>query len=505
MEPQEIIKGETKTEIQINKLEEKKLSFARKYRPQTFAELIGQEITSETLKKSIKNNQTAQAFLFCGSRGTGKTSCARIFAKALNCTNTQSIEPCNNCTNCIEVNKDCAIDTIEIDAASNRGIDNIRKVRDNLSYLPIQGKYKVYIIDEVHMLTMESFNALLKSIEEPPAYLKFILATTHPHKIPDTVISRCQRYNFQNISSFKMKTHLQKIAQLEGIIINDIALEKIVQISDGALRDALTNLEMVYSFCGKNITEQAISQILVTTSQDVLSELFLAIVDKDPSKSIKVLHSIFDQGIAVSVFLVDFLFFIHRLSLQKITADVSKTLQKLQGVLQKISFSKLQQYFQVLLEIQENVKMSKVANLCVEMGMLKLCSINDFANLQDILMQIEKQKENEQSRKYSTTPTPVKISVPVSMKPNINSDFKKENEQSRKYSTTPTNSSESTTSNAGILQSNKISTISFPQKKAQNSQIAFTTSLQNSQQQEQNIDERVKIAQDIFKDSKLIQ
>ena len=370
------------------------LSFARKWRPQIFAELVGQDIICETLKKSIAKNQTAQSFLFCGGRGTGKTSCARIFAKALNCNNSVDSEPCNSCENCQEINKDCAIDVIEIDAASNRGIDHIRKIRTNLTYLPIKCKFKIYIIDEVHMLTIESFNALLKSIEEPPNYIKFVLATTHPHKIPDTILSRCQRYNFYKIAYQKIENHLKKIAKAEAIEINNNALAKIIQISDGALRDALINFEMIYSFCGNNITEDAVAKILQTTNETDLEALLVEIIKQNTTASLKKFSIIMDQGIPLQIFITDFLSFIHKASLQKTSNNLKVFVTNTQNALQQISLSKLQQYFQILLEVEEQIKTSKMTTLCVEMGILKLCSISDFARIQDILTQLEKNKQH---------------------------------------------------------------------------------------------------------------
>ena len=375
----------------------KQLPLARKYRPQTFAGLIGQEIITETLQQSIAKDSISQAFLFCGGRGTGKTSCARIFAKAINCQNSINLEPCNSCENCQEIYNGSAIDVTEIDAASHRGIENIRKIRETLSYLPIKCKYKVYIIDEVHMLTLESFNALLKSLEEPPKYVKFILATTHPHKIPPTILSRCQRYNFHNIATEKMNSYLQKIAKLEGIQLEDTALAKIVQSARGALRDALVNLEMVYNFCGNEISEQKVAKILETTSENDLAELFLLIAKKDAA-SLEKFRSILELGIPSQTFLSDFLSFVHKLSIDKYKEEFSHYSVEVQNMLQKISLYKLQQYFQILLEVEGNTKTSEMATLCIEMGILKLCSLADFANLQDILTELESKKSQFQQK-----------------------------------------------------------------------------------------------------------
>lgn len=219
------------------------LVLARKLRPMRFGDLVGQAHISKTLINAIRSDRVAHAFLFTGPRGTGKTSCARILTKALNCLSPIENEPCNACESCLEINQGIATDIIEIDAASNRGIEHIRELRENVKFSPAKCQFKTYIIDEVHMLTTESFNALLKTLEEPPAHVKFILATTDHHKIPTTVMSRCQRYDFSNIAMDDMLTYLKSVVAQEGISISDAGLNIIAKSATGGMRDALTALD----------------------------------------------------------------------------------------------------------------------------------------------------------------------------------------------------------------------------------------------------------------------
>jgi len=224
------------------------ISFARKYRPQTFDEIIGQEHTCRTLKNAIKSGRVSHAYLFTGSRGIGKTSTARILAKALNCQNPTNYNPCNRCQNCIEITEGRSLDVSEIDGASNRGIDQIRDLRENVKYPPANSRYRIFIIDEVHMLTKEAFNALLKTLEEPPPHVVFIFATTEPMKVPPTILSRCQRFDFHRIPVLKIVEQLKKIANSEKVNVSDDILLLIAKKADGSLRDAESLFDQVVAF-----------------------------------------------------------------------------------------------------------------------------------------------------------------------------------------------------------------------------------------------------------------
>ena len=247
----------------------------RKYRPVKFDDVVGQEVIVKTLKNAIKNNRISHAYLFTGPRGTGKTSIAKIFAKTINCENLNNLTPCNKCVSCTQINNKETTDIIEIDAASNNGVDEIRELKSKINLVPSNGKYKVYIIDEVHMLTVGAFNALLKTLEEPPSHVLFILATTEPHKIPDTILSRCQRFDFKKISVLQIATRLKYIAENENIQIDNYALEEIARLSDGGLRDAIGLLDQVISYVGNNdiIQVSDIHEINGTVSQEELQNL----------------------------------------------------------------------------------------------------------------------------------------------------------------------------------------------------------------------------------------
>src|SRR6187399_867658 len=242
---------------------EKFIVSARKYRPQTFDTVVGQEHITTTLKNAIKSNQLAHAFLFCGPRGVGKTTCARILAKTINCENaTASGEACNQCHSCISFNEGTSLNIHELDAASNNSVDDIRSLVEQVRFAPQAGKYKVYIVDEVHMLSASAFNAFLKTLEEPPPYAIFILATTEKHKIIPTILSRCQIFDFKRITVKDAKEHLAEVAQSQNVQFEDDALHIIAQKADGAMRDALSIFDRVVSYCGNNLTRQAVTENL---------------------------------------------------------------------------------------------------------------------------------------------------------------------------------------------------------------------------------------------------
>ena len=269
---------------------------ARKYRPQKFDEVVGQQHITQTLKNAILNNRIAHAYIFAGPRGVGKTTTARILAKSLNCTSPKSGEPCGNCEMCNAFDQSVSLDIIEIDGASNRRIEEIRQLRESVKYAPTKGSYKIYIIDEVHMLTTESFNALLKTLEEPPEHTIFIFATTDIHKVPLTIISRCQRFDFRRIEMQEIKTLLKNIANSEQIEIDDQALTLIAKKADGALRDAQSLFDQVVSFCGNNIEVSEIAKMLNIISEEVYFDISDAILTKDFGIAFQVTRKIYDNG-----------------------------------------------------------------------------------------------------------------------------------------------------------------------------------------------------------------
>lgn len=268
----------------------------RKWRPRTFDSVVGQADITNTLKNAIKRGTISHAFLFAGPRGTGKTSCAKIFAKALNCTNLQDGEPCNECANCIAADKGAMADIMEIDAASNNGVDEIREIRDKVKYAPTQGKYKVYVIDEVHMLSMGAFNALLKTLEEPPEHVVFILATTELQKVPATIISRTQRYNFKRITNHDLKQRMKYILEQENIKYEDRALKVIAQVADGGMRDALSILDQLLSYEQDTVKYATALKITGFAARETIEQILLAILNKDAVKAIELAHKQLQQG-----------------------------------------------------------------------------------------------------------------------------------------------------------------------------------------------------------------
>lgn len=271
-------------------------SLYRKYRPVNFSEVVGQEVIVKTLKHAIENNHINHAYLFTGPRGTGKTSIAKIFAKTINCENPLNAIPCEKCVNCTQINNKQTIDIIEIDAASNNGVDEIRELRNKASLVPTIGKYKIYIIDEVHMLTTGAFNALLKTLEEPPAHVIFILATTEPHKIPSTILSRCQRFDFKKISKQKMINQLKKIADLEKISAKEEIYEEIARLSDGCMRDALSIFDQVIAYSEAEITLEDVHEINGSLPKEKLINFIDSIVSKNYEETFKIIDTYDNDG-----------------------------------------------------------------------------------------------------------------------------------------------------------------------------------------------------------------
>jgi len=293
----------------------------RAFRPQRFLEVVGQEHISKTLKNALIHNRVAHAYLFCGSRGTGKTSSAKILAKAVNCLNLTLGEPCNECTNCLAINAGNFLDVLEIDAASNRGIDEIRDIRDKVKFAPSQGKSKVYIIDEVHMLTSEAFNALLKTLEEPPSHVLFILATTEPQKIPLTILSRCQRFDYRKISTNEIKEHLISISSQEGISVSDSALNTIARKAAGGMRDAISVLDQCIAFAGNTIDSEDVEKVLGTLGEEQILKISDAIVKGDAGTVIFLLNEYLQSGKDIKQVTRDLIEFFRQIMLIKLSSS----------------------------------------------------------------------------------------------------------------------------------------------------------------------------------------
>ncbi len=279
--------------------------FARKYRPQTFEEVVGQEHITRTLQNAISSGRVAQAYLFVGPRGIGKTSTARILAKALNCQEGTSAEPCGKCSACLEIAEGRSLDVLEIDGASNNGVENIRELRENAAYAPARGPYKIYLIDEVHMLSAGAFNALLKTLEEPPAHVKFIFATTEAQKVPATITSRCQRFDLRRIPTASIATHLQDIAKKENIEFEPAAAEAIARAAEGGLRDAESMLDQAVAFCGEKITAEDVMTVFGFTSRETITSLMEKILARDASSGLQTIAAQNEAGKDLSRLLAD--------------------------------------------------------------------------------------------------------------------------------------------------------------------------------------------------------
>src|SRR5574344_68760 len=281
------------------------LALYREFRPQTFDDVIGQTQIVETLKNQIKTDSISHAYLFCGTRGTGKTSCAKIFAKAVNCLSPKDGSPCGNCEVCKKIQSNGNLDIIEIDAASNNRVDEIRDLREKVGYLPSVGKYKVYIIDEVHMLTDSAFNALLKTLEEPPSHIIFILATTEPEKLPATIVSRCMRFDFKLVSIENLTSLLESIFKKTGTRFEENALEVIAKAGNGSVRDTLSIAEICKAYANDNITYQSVVNCLGITDDEILCEIAEAIIKKDGGTIIEKIDKLYEDGKNLFVLLSD--------------------------------------------------------------------------------------------------------------------------------------------------------------------------------------------------------
>ena len=290
---------------------------ARKYRPKIFDEIVGQDAIVQTLKNAVIHDRTAHAYIFSGTRGVGKTSIARILAKSINCINGPTVNPCGICPACVQIQNGSSVDVIEIDGASNTGVDAIRDLKENIIYLPQGFKYKIYIIDEVHMLSNSAFNAILKTLEEPPAHAKFIFATTELHKVPETILSRCQRFNFKRIPTNIIYNKLKEISVAEGISVTDENLIIIASLADGSMRDSLSTFDTIISHYGKDIKED-VSSVLGLTLKATISNLTRAIFTKDYEGSVKLAKEIYDSGADIRQLVKQLAFYIRNILIIKL-------------------------------------------------------------------------------------------------------------------------------------------------------------------------------------------
>ncbi len=368
---------------------------ARKWRPQVFEDVVGQEHITRTLANAIKTERFAHAYLFSGARGVGKTSVARILAKALNCLEGEPGVPCNRCRPCLEITEGSSVDVQEIDGASNRGIDEIRDLRENIRYMPSSSRYRIYIIDEVHMLTKEAFNALLKTLEEPPDHVKFFFATTEPHKVPITILSRCQRFDFKRIPPALIVEHLEKIAESEGIRISREGLGLIAREAEGGMRDAESLLDQVVSFAGTEVADHQITDILGIIDRDLVFETSEALLDGDAETCIRAVERAYNHGYDMKELhrvLMDHF----RNLLVSTVADGASLLDMTEGDQEelrrqagKAGREKLQQILSVLIRREEDLRFSANPRVVLEALLIKLCRLGEFLAFDEIIEKLE--------------------------------------------------------------------------------------------------------------------
>lgn len=373
---------------------------ARKWRPKIFSEVVGQEHITVTLKNSIRNNRIAHAYLFTGPRGVGKTSTARIFAKVLNCLNPQDAEPCNKCELCESIQSNQSLDIIEIDGASNRGIDEIRTLRESVKYAPTKGKYKIYIIDEVHMLTKESFNAFLKTLEEPPSHTVFIFATTDVHKVPLTIISRCQRYDFRRIQHDIIKKALSEIAEKEYIKIDDKTLSIIAKKADGSLRDAESYFDQVVAFCDKKIEPATVSKMLNLIDEDIYFRISDVVLEKNFKAVFDTTIEIYENGWNFIDF-IEGLFEHFRNILTVVLNKNSELIEAAEAIKKryldyqdKFTPSDLLRLLNFISKVQQELRYSQNHKLKIEIALSHLIGLEKTSTISDIINKIDSEQFN---------------------------------------------------------------------------------------------------------------
>ena len=377
----------------------------RKWRPSNFDEVRGQDHIVTTLKNQIEMNRIGHAYLFCGTRGTGKTSIAKIFAKAVNCEHPVNGSPCNECAMCRAVNEQRSMNVIEIDAASNNGVDNIRQIREEVSYRPTEGKYKVYIIDEVHMLSAGAFNALLKTLEEPPAYVIFILATTEAHKIPITILSRCQRYDFHRISIDTITDRLAELMRTEQVDVEERALRYVAKAGDGSMRDALSLLDQCIAFhLGEKLTYENVLEVLGAVDTEVFSALLRQVLAKDVTGAILTVDQLVDQGRELGQMVNDFTWYMRNLLLIQSADDMEDVLDMsaehlaaLKEEAQMVEPETLIRYIRIFSELSSQIRYAAQKRILLEIAIIKLCRPQmekDLSALNERMDDIEQKLES---------------------------------------------------------------------------------------------------------------
>jgi DNA polymerase III subunit gamma/tau len=405
----------------------------RVWRPQRFEDLVGQEHVTKTLMNALNEKHLTHAYLFNGPRGTGKTSAAKILAKAVNCVHGPAKEPCNECEACRRITEGSLMDVVEIDAASNRGVDEIRDLRDKVKYAPTEVRYKVYIIDEVHMLTTEAFNALLKTLEEPPEHVIFILATTEPHKLPPTIISRCQRFTFRRISFEKIVNRLKTICRSMDISFDDEALISIAQTADGGLRDALSLLDQALAFSGDSLTIEAVQAVTGSASREMVLSIFVDLVEQKMPSALQKLEECIASGVEPEKLVQDFIHVCRDLLLFKTAPSLmeregrTQWMKSVEKVAGKLTHHRLSRMLDVLVHSEQQMKWVTHPRVLLEMALVRLADVfgSDPKNVEpDLVAKLEeriekleswiRQAKNTAAVKEEISPAPGNRPVPAS-------------------------------------------------------------------------------------------
>jgi DNA polymerase-3 subunit gamma/tau len=369
---------------------------ALKYRPKVFEDLVGQGTVTRTLTHAIQQNRIAHAFLFAGVRGVGKTTTARILAKALNCASGPTVRPCGECAACLEIARGSSLDVLEIDGASNNGVAEVRDIIEGSRYAPSRDRFKIYIIDEVHMLSTPAFNALLKTLEEPPPSVKFIFATTEHHKIPDTILSRCQEFEFRTVSRSEIAQQLRRIVDAEGLRASEAALAVLARTAEGSLRDGISALDQVIAAAGNDISENEVTEILGLVERQVLRETAQAIVARDTETILRVVDHLSRSGRDLRFFTSSLMQYLRDVLVTRVAPQASDLLDApgetadLEALARELSEEDLVRSLEVLTQAEDGLRMSPEPRFHLEMALLKIAQLRRLASFEDLLTRFER-------------------------------------------------------------------------------------------------------------------
>ena len=389
---------------------------ARKYRPGTFDDVIGQSHVVQTLMNSIATKRIAHAFLFSGTRGVGKTTVARILAKALNCEQGPTGTPCNACANCQEITQGTSVDVVEIDGASNTSVDDVREIRENVKFTPFRGQYRVYIIDEVHMLSNSAFNALLKTLEEPPSHVVFIFATTEIHKIPATILSRCQHYNFRRISKAEIVQRLRHVADQDGLTIEDRSLMALARASEGSMRDGLSLLDQIIAFGGNTIRHEDLEALLGAVPQERIRAMVEAVIQQDSAKALQVIAALLDQGHDVRAYCADLVEYVRNMlvaavvpsgpELRSLIEATEEDLTQLARDAERFTVEQLQELFRMYAAAEDSLRVSAHPRFVLETAAVRATRLLRTAEVQPASSRLAVQPEKPAADRRVVTQTP---------------------------------------------------------------------------------------------------